>query len=108
LSACRPISATAASIDAIERWPPKKAELARRSTLALSTGSCASASLTLRVSTSGSWSTAIRRWTTRGIVGSSTLPAAMSLMKFGRRTTSPTASLLAAACCVGVSVNAGT
>ena len=85
LSAWMPISATAASIDAIERWPPKNDEFARRSTLALSTGSCESASPILRASTSGSRSAAISRWTTRGIVGSSTLPAAMSLMKLGAR-----------------------
>ena len=44
--ACMPISAMAASIDAIERWPPKNEEFARRSTFALSTGSFESASLT--------------------------------------------------------------
>ena len=106
LSACVPIIATAASIDAIERWPPKNDEFARRSTLALSTGSCASASPILRESTSGSRSAAIRRWTTRGIVGSSTLPAAMSLMKLGRRT-APSAGFGARSFFIGSSVYAG-
>ena len=101
-----PIIATAASIDDIERWPPKKAELARRSTLALRIGSWASASPILRVSTSGSRSAAMRRCTTRGIVGSSTRPAAMSLMKLGRRTTS--AAVVSTAALVGSRVNAGT
>ena len=107
VSAWMPISDTAASIDDIERWPPKNDEFARRSTLALRIGSLASDSPILRASTLGSFSAAISFCTTAGIVGSSTLPAAMSLMKLGRWTTSAlrfgSSSFFS-----GVSVNAGT
>ena len=105
-SAWVPISATAASIEAIERWPPKNDEFARRSTLAERIGSCASNSPSLRASTSGSRTAAITCWTTRGIVGSSTLPAATSLMKLGVR--GPSAGFGAAARFSGSRVNAGT
>ena len=53
-SAWMPIRATAASIDDIERWPPKNEEFAVRSTLALRTGSCDSDLPIVRASTSGS------------------------------------------------------
>ena len=82
-SACVPTSATAASIDAIERWPPKNDELARRSTLALSTGSCASACADLRASTFG---IAQRREQALDDLRNGRQfdpPAAMSLMKLG-------------------------
>ena len=105
LSAETPIRAMAASIEAIERWPPKNDELARRSTLALRIGSCDSASLILRESTSGLRSAAMSFCTTAGIVGSSTLPAAMSLMKFGARLTG--ASCTSATRTSGLRVNAG-
>ena len=85
LIAWLPTIATAASTEAIERVPPKNDEFAIFSTLAVNTGSRDNSSLIWRESTSGFRSAAISRCTTRGIVGSSTRPAAMSLMKLGVR-----------------------
>jgi hypothetical protein len=67
LSASVPISAIAASIEAIERCPPKNDEFARRSTLALSTGSWDRAWPILRASTLGSRKAASRLCTICGM-----------------------------------------
>ena len=69
---------TASSMDANDRLPPKKDEFASRKTRELSTGSCSSSSVTSAKLASGLRMTASTCCTTRGTIGSFTLPAITS------------------------------